>query len=186
MVRAGGSASRTISDDNAPDPGGGHHPAWKRPKDDTHGPRWTPDAHAFPHLGSLTPAEKDRRDRPVPDRAPSMVDRNSNLDPLECPEGDGSHPAPLGRSVKTPRRRMRPAGNSGSARRGTPDRKNDTTRRSAVRPLSVEAVEFSPALAPEQKLLSGRKTRSSRTGGVVPSVVAEPPPPTDSGGGGGG
>ena len=81
---------------------------------------------------------------------------------------------------------MRPAGNSGSARRGTPDRKYDTTRRSAVRPLSVEAVEFSLALAPEQKLLSGRKTRSSRTGGVVPSVVAEPPPPYGQRGGGGG
>ena len=40
MVRAGGLASRTISDSNTPDPGGGggHHPAWKRPKDDTHGP----------------------------------------------------------------------------------------------------------------------------------------------------
>ena len=71
---------------------------------------------------------------------------------------------------------------------GTPGRRNDTTRRSAVRPLLGEAVEFSPELAPEQKLLSGRKTRSSRAGGVVPSVVAEPPPPppTDSGGGGGG
>ena len=39
MVRAGGSASRTISDSDTPDPGGGHHLAWKRPKDDTHGPR---------------------------------------------------------------------------------------------------------------------------------------------------
>ena len=68
--------SRTISEDNTPDPGGGHQPAWKRPKDDTHGPRWTPDAHGFPHLGSLTPAEKDRSDRAVPDRAPAMVDRN--------------------------------------------------------------------------------------------------------------
>ena len=38
MVRAGGSPSRTISEDNTPDPGGGHQPAWKRPKDDTHGP----------------------------------------------------------------------------------------------------------------------------------------------------
>ena len=46
----------------------------------------------LPHLGSLTPAEKDRRDRAVLDRALAMVDRNSNLDPLECPEGDGSHP----------------------------------------------------------------------------------------------
>ena len=32
-------------------------------------PRWTPDSHGFPVLGSLTPAEKDRRDRAVPDRA---------------------------------------------------------------------------------------------------------------------
>ena len=76
MVRAGGSASRTISDSNTPDPGGrggGHHPAWKGPKDGTHGPRWTPDAQGFPVLGSLTPAEKDRRDRAVPDCASAMV-----------------------------------------------------------------------------------------------------------------
>ena len=83
----------------------------------------------------------------VPDRAPAMVDRNSNLDVLERPEGDGSHPAP----VETTRRRMRPTGNSGSTRRGTPDRRNHTTRRPAVQPLSVEVVEFSPALVPEQK-----------------------------------
>ena len=178
MVRAGGSASRTISDDNTPDPDGGHHPVWKRPKDDTHGPRWTPDAHGFPSLGSLTPAEKDRRDHTVLDRAPAMVERNSHLDFL------GRHPAPLGRFVKTPRRRIRPAGNNRSARWGTPGRRNDTMRSSAVRPLSVEAAEISPALAPEQKLLSGRKTRSSGAGGVVPSVVAEPPLPTAGGGGG--
>ena len=154
MVRVGGSASRTISDSNTPDPGGGHHPAWKRPKDDTHGPRWTPNAHGFPVLGSLTPAEKDCRDRAVPDRAvpdraSAVVEKNSNLDPLWRPEWDGSHQA-LGRSVRAPRRRLRPAGNSGSARRVMPGRENDATRRSAVRPLSVEAVEFSPALAPEQ------------------------------------
>ena len=56
-------------------------------------------------------------------------------------------------------------------------------RRSAIRP--VEAAEFSPAPAPEQNVRSGRKTMSSGTGGIVPTVVAEPPPPpTDSGGGG--
>ena len=78
---------------------------------------------------------------------------------------------------------MRPAGNSGSARRVTPGREKDATRRSDVRPLSVE---FSPALAPEQNLLSGRKTMSSGTGGVILTVVAEPPLPTAGGGGGGG
>ena len=113
MVRAGGTASRTISDSNTPDPGWGHHPTWKRPRDDTHGPRWTPDAHGFPSLGSLTPAEKDRRDRAVPDRAPAMVDTNSHLDPLGRPEGDGSHQAPLGHFVKTYRRRTASVGRGG-------------------------------------------------------------------------
>ena len=86
-------------------------------------------------MGSLTPAEKDCRDRAGPDRAPAMVDRNSKLDLLGSPEGEGSHPAPFGCSVKPP------------------DRWNGTTRISSIQPLSVEAVEFSPALVPEQKLL---------------------------------
>ena len=34
IIRKGESASRTINDSDAPDPGGGHHPAWKRPMDD--------------------------------------------------------------------------------------------------------------------------------------------------------
>ena len=79
-----------------------------------------------------------------------------------------------------------PTANVGSARRVTPGRGNDAMRRSAVRPLSVEAVEFSPALAPEQNLISGRKTMSSGAWGVVPTVVAEPPPPLPTAGGGGG
>ena len=61
-------------------------------------------------------------------------------------------------------------------------RGNDAKGRSAVRPLSVEVVEFSPALVPEKNLISGRKTMSSGAGGVIPAVVADPPPPrTDSG-----
>ena len=59
-----GAASETsILDNNTPDPGGGRRLPWKQQKDDTHGPRWTPDVQGFPVLGSLTPAEKDRRDR---------------------------------------------------------------------------------------------------------------------------
>ena len=175
----GGSASRTISDSNMPDPGGGHRLAWKRPKDDTHGPRWTPDVQGFPVLWSLTPAEKDRRDRAVQNRA-AVVYKDSKLDPLCHPEWDGSHRAPLGRCVRAPRRRMRPAGDGGSARWVTPAGGNDAMKRAAVRPLLVEAVEFSPALAPEQNVRSGRKTMSSGTGGIIPTVVV------DSGGGGGG
>ena len=79
MVRAGGSASRTINNSDIPDPGGGHHPAWKRPKDDAHGPRWTPDKHGFPVLGSLTPAEKNRRDHAIPGCASVVVEQNSKL-----------------------------------------------------------------------------------------------------------
>ena len=97
MVRAGGSASRTINNSDTPDAGGGHHPAWKRPKDDAHGPRWIPDTHGFPVLIAA-----------IPDTASVVLEQNSNLDPLGCPERDGSHQAPLGRKVRAPRRRMRP------------------------------------------------------------------------------
>ena len=79
---------------------------------------------------------------------------------------------------------MRPAGDSGSARRVTPAGGNDAMRRSAIRPLSVEAAEFSPALVPEQNVRSGRKTMSSGTGGIVPTVVAEPSYRQRGGGGG--
>ena len=57
---------------------------------------------------------------------------------------------------------------------------------SAVRLLSVEAVEFSPASATEQYIRSGRKTMSSGTGGISPTGVVEPPLLTAGGGGGGG
>ena len=75
------------------------------------------------------------------------------------------------------------AGDGGSARRVTPAGRNDTRKKSAVWPLSVEAVEFSPAPAPEQNARSGRKTMSSGTGGISQMVVVEPSLPTAEGGG---
>ena len=60
-------------------------------------------------------------------------------------------------------------------------RGNDVKGRSAVRPLSIEAVKFSPALVPEENLIFGWKTMSSGAGGVVPAVVADPPVPTAAG-----
>ena len=60
-------------------------------------------------------------------------------------------------------------------------RGNDVKGRSAVRPLSIEAVEFSPALVPEENLIFGWKTMSSVADGVVPAVVADPPVPTAAG-----
>ena len=184
MVRAGGSASRTISDNNTPDPGEGRSLSWKRPKDDTPGPRWTPDVQGFPVLGSLTPAEKDRRDCAV-QKCAAVVDKDSELDPLCRPEGGGSHRAPLGRLIKAPRRQMRPAWNGGSTRRMTSARRNDAGMRSAARPISAEAVEFSPAPAQARNEQAGRKTKSSRTGGISLMAVVESPLPTAGGGGGG-
>ena len=134
----------------------------------------------FPVLGSLTPAEKDRRDRAVQSCA-AVVDKDSELDPLCRPEGGGSHWAPLGRLVKAPRRRMRPAGNGGPTRRMTSAGRNDAGKRSAARPISAEAVEFSPAPAQVRNEQAGRKTKSNRTGGISPTAVMEPPLPTAGG-----
>ena len=106
------------------------------------------------------------------------------MDPLCRPEWDGSHRAPLGRLIKAPRGRMRPARDGGSARRVTPAGRNDARKKSAIRPLSVEVEEFSPAPAPEQNARSGWKTMSSRTGGISLTVVVEPPPPYQQRGGG--
>ena len=102
MVPAGGLASRTINDSDAPDPGGGHHLAWKQLKDDTHRPRWTPNAHVLPALRSLTPDEKKRRDCAILDSGSVMVARNLTLEPILRSEQDGGHRAPLGRNVSAP------------------------------------------------------------------------------------
>ena len=59
----------------------------------------------------------------------------------------------------------------------TPARSDDAMKKSAVRPLSVEAVEFSPAPATEQNIRSGRKILYSGTGGISLTVVVDHPPP---------
>ena len=88
---------------------------WRQPKDGTHKTRWTPHAQGFPPLGSLTPAEEKRRDRPVLDGVNRVVARNSTMEPISCSERDGGCMAPLGRNKGVPRRGMRPAGVSGPA-----------------------------------------------------------------------
>ena len=168
----GGSASRTISNNNTPDPGGGHRLVWNRPKDDNHGPRWIPDVQGFPVLGSLTPAEKDRRDRAVQNCA-AVVDEDSEVDPLCRPEGGGSHQAPLGRLIKAPRRQMRPARNGGSTRRMMPTGRIDTGKKSSSWPM--------PAPAQARSEQAGRKTKSDRPGIIMPTAVAEHPLPKAGG-----
>ena len=128
----------------------------------------------FPVLGSLTPAEKDRCDRAVQNCA-AVVDEDSEVDPLCRPEGDGSHQAPLGHLIKAPRRQMRPARNGGSTRRMMPTGRNDTGKKSSSRPM--------PAPAQARSEQAGRKTKSDRPGGIMPTAVAEPPLPKAGGGG---
>ena len=101
------------------------------------------------------------------------------------PEGGESHQAPLGRLTKAPRWQMRPAGNGGSTRRMTSTRRNNAGMRSAAWHISTEVVDFSPAPAQARNEEAGRKTKSSRTGGISPTAVVEPPLPTAGGGGGG-
>ena len=103
-----------------------------------------PNAQGFPTLGSLTPADEIRRDRSVPDSSNRVVARDTTMEPTSPSELDRGRMTPLGRNVGVPRRGMRPAGVSGPARLMAPVGVIDVKRKSAVRPLLVEAVEFSP------------------------------------------
>ena len=76
---------------------------------------------------------------------------------------------------------MRPAGVSGPAQHVVLVGVRDVKGRSAVWPLSVEAVEFSPTLDPEMKVMSGQKAMSSGASGVAPAIVADVPVPTEAG-----
>ena len=90
--------------------------------------------------------------------------------------------APLGRNVGVPQRGMRPAGVIGPARQVAPVGVLDVKRKSAVRPLSVEVVEFSPTLGPKIDVITGWATVSSGAGGVAPAVVAIADVPCPDGG----
>ena len=81
MVRAGGSASRTIDDSDAPDPGGGHHPAWRQLKLRKN------DVIVWLRLVAIR-----------------VVARNSTMGSISRSEQDGGRMAPLGRNVGVPRR----------------------------------------------------------------------------------
>ena len=125
--------------------------------------------------------EEKRCDRPVLDGVNRVVARNLTMESISRLERDGGRMAPLGRNKGVPRRGMRPAGVSGPAQQMAPVGVRNVKGRSAVRPLSVEVVEFSPTLDPEMKVMSGQKSVSSGPGGVAPAVVADVPVPTEAG-----
>ena len=114
-------------------------------------------------------------------RMPRVSQRYSTMESIARSERDGGRMAPLGRNKGVPRWGMRPAGVSGPAQQVAPVGVRNVKGRSAVRPLSVEAVEFSPTLDPEWNVMSGQKTVSSGACGVAPAVVGDVPVPTEAG-----
>ena len=162
--------------------GGGGVPAGLAPTGGgTRRARWTPNAQGFLALGSLTPAEEKRRERSVPDSSSKVVARDTTMVPTSPLEMGGGQVVPLGCSVGVSQRGMRPAGEVGPSRQEAPVGVLDVRGNSAVRPLSAEAVEFSPTLGPRTGVTAGLVNMSSRAGIVAPAVVADFPVPAGAG-----
>ena len=89
--------------------------------------------------------------------------------------------APLGRNVGVPQRGMRPAGVIGPARQVAPVGVRNVKRKSTVRPLSAEAVEFSPTVGHKIDVITGQETVSSGADEVAPAVVTDVPVLTGAG-----
>ena len=166
LTRGGGGGKHAL---------GGRPPAWRQPKGGTHGARWTPNVQGFPALGRLTPDEEKRRDRAVPECSDVVVARDTTMvPPLPSELGRGCM-APLGRNVGVLQRGMRPAEVIGQAQQVAPVGVRNVKRKSAVRPLSAEVVEFSPTIGHKIDVITGQETVSSSGGGVAPVVVANVP-----------
>ena len=151
MVRAGGSASRTIGDHSSTDPGGGFRrtkqrtPQWQMPAGRNKGRHWAADSQEFPVLG--TPPNKVRNTKESDCSAdPSTAD----MDRLPT-----ASPTPAFRKSG---REMRPA----QEIRPTPHRDViEWTRgvtKTIVTPLSATADNFTP-----------RKTSRNLTTSRVPT-----------------
>ena len=110
-----------------------------------------------------------------------VVTRDMTMGPTSPSELGRGHLAPLGRNVGVPQRGMRPAGVVGPSGQVAPVGVLDVKRKSAIRPLSVEAVEFSPTLGPRMDVIAGRETVPSGASGVAPAVVADFPVPMGAG-----
>ena len=147
MVRAGGSASRTIGDHGATDPGwgnadsggGGRPPAWQQPLGDARGSPWTPDIQAFPTLGSYSSTKAGRRGRPVSDNEGDVAGDGIARLPVSIPEMGG------------PTRKMRPAVAGGSTPPQPVVDLSDVRENALGRPLSVRTPEFSPTMDPRTR-----------------------------------
>ena len=175
MVRAGGSASRGIGDRGATDPSGGvvglreRQPAWQLPVGRGLGPHWTSSEQAFPPLGSHSTKDRGQTERNLRDCTEGVFGSGDPMVPVPMVEMDGGS-LPVVSQVSGARghgRGMRPTGRS----RLFPQSKinlTDKRENAAVRPLSVEAEEFSLGTGPRNRVSNGGGDfLPSRTGSRV-------------------
>ena len=95
-----------------------------------------------------------------------VVARDTTMEPISPSELGRGHMGPLERKIGVLQRGILPAGEIGPARQVDPVDVLGVKRMSAVRPLSVEAVEFSPA-QPQMVVIAGRQTVSSGAVGIA-------------------
>ena len=132
-------------------------------------------------MGSLSTAEEGRRERPVPDNSRDVLAKDTSKVPTSPLEMGRGQAVPLERSVGVSQRGMRAAGVVRPSRQKAPVGVLDVRENPAMRPLSAEAVEFSPTLGPRTGVKDGLVDMSSRAGIVAPAVVADLPIPAVAG-----
>ena len=173
MVWAGWSASLTIGDRGVTDPGGGvvgsrgRQPAWQLPVGRGLGPHWTLSEQAFPPLGRHSTKDRQRKLR---DCTEGVFGSGNPMVPVSTFGMDGGS-LPVVPQVSGARghgRGMRPSGRS----RPFPQRKikdlMDERENAAVRPLSVEAEEFSLGTGSRNRVTAG--VGSDGGGDFLPSL----------------
>ena len=101
------------------------------------------------------------------------------MEPISPSELGRGHMSLLERNIGVLHQGMRPAGEIGPTRQMDPVDVLGVKSQSAIRPLSVEAVEFSPALEPQTVVIAGRQTVYSDA--VAPVMIADVPVPTPAG-----
>ena len=152
---------------------GGHQPAWQQPVGCVRESRWTPNVQGFPALGSHSPADDGRRERPVPDDSGDVSANDISKVSTSPLEMGRSHVVPHGSKVCVPQRGMWPAGAVRPSLQKPLVGVLDVRKNAAARPLSAGAAEFSPALGPHTRVTAGTVDLSSRTGTIAPVDVAE-------------
>ena len=128
-----------------------------------HGPHWTPDTQVFPPLGGHSTTDGGRHERPLPNDIEAVLGTETPVVPISALGMGGGPMASHECAVGEHRWGMRPAGAGRPAPQKPIVDRSEERGIAAVRPLSVGAAEFAPAL--------GHRTRE--TDGTRFSAVAE-------------